>query len=790
MSKSSKSGALAAEHLQLLLDSLEDVAIFALDQRGLVQSWNTGAQLLKGYAADEIIGTSFRRFYTEEAQQQGEPERLLRRAEETGRVETEGWRLRKDGSRFWALVLIRAMRDSAGALVGFAKMTRNLTDREKELREVNTFLDSIVENIPSMVFVKRAKDLRFVRFNRAGEALLGITRDRLIGKTDFDLFDVEQASAFQARDRETLKQGETVDIPEEPIDTASGQRWLHTRKVTILDEHQQPAYLLGISEDITRSRRLARELRDAHGAAIQARNELEQRVKERTAELAQKEKTFRDLFDGSADAILVVAEGGAILLANAESERMFGYPRGGLVGEAVEKLVPEQQRGDRVRLGDGYAAAPRRQMMAKGQTLTGCRRDGTTFPVDISLAPTLHEGKNATLATIRDASQRVATESQLRQAQKMEAVGKLAGGIAHDFNNILSVVLSYAELLRLELGESDPNLAAVDGISTAAKRATELTRQLLAFGRRQILQPRAVDLGEIVSGVEGLLRRLIGEHIEMSIVLTSKLELVQVDASQIEQVIINLAVNARDAMPHGGSLVIETGNIALDDEYEASHIGVPAGRYVVLAVSDTGMGMDEATKSRIFEPFFTTKQGQQGTGLGLATVFGIVTQSGGHIWVYSELNRGTTFKVYFPVSSAERPQRAESSDAPPRETGSETILLVEDDAALREVTSMILRRQGYHVLEAANGLEALSVGTAYKDRIHLMLTDVVMPKMSGREAAEAMHAIHPEAKVLYMSGYTDNSIVHHGVLKDGIAFLQKPVTPSRLTSRVRQLLDE
>ncbi|MFI5182615.1 MAG: ATP-binding protein [Thermoanaerobaculia bacterium] len=421
-------------------------------------------------------------------------------------------------------------------------------------------------------------------------------------------------------------------------------------------------------------------------------------------------------------------------------------------------------------------------------------RDGRTIWLRTSKVP-LHDESGAVFGVlgmyedITEQRQAAGLKEQLLQAQKMESVGRLAGGIAHDFNNLLTAILGYAELAAGRLKPDDPSRLELSEIDKAAQRAADLTRQLLAFSRKQVFELRVIDLNRVVSNTHKMLRRLIGEDIEFVMSLKERLSSVKADTGQIEQVLLNLAVNSRDAMPKGGKLTIETSEVELGESYSTSHFDVPPGPYVVLAVSDTGTGMDAKALSHVFEPFFTTKEAGKGTGLGLSTVYGVVKQSGGHVTVYSEPGVGTTFRIYLPrVEDAPEMDRGSSAHAA-LAGGTETVLVVEDEEAIRRLTCRALEAYGYTVLSAAGAREAIRLCEEYAGEIHLMLTDVVMPGVSGRELARSAAALRPLVKVLFMSGYTDNVVVHHGVLDPGTPFLQKPFTPRSLAQKVREVLD-
>ncbi len=495
--------------------------------------------------------------------------------------------------------------------------------------------------------------------------------------------------------------------------------------------------------------------------------------------LKDKDKKFRLLFEDHPQPMWVVdGETGTFLEANGAASQLYGYS----ADEFRRMTLRDLAVADDVNRAVSVLAAP-------GVTVWRHRaKSGRLIDVEAAVHGIHYAGKPAQLAVLLDITGRRHLEDQLRQAQKMEAVGMLAGGVAHDFNNLLTIITGYSQLILNTLATEDPNRHSVEQIMKAGERAAALTKQLLAFSRRQVLQPKILDLNKLVDGLGAMLRRLIGEDVDLRLVLPQDLGRVSADPGQIEQVLMNLVVNARDAMPKGGVLTVETANVHLDESYAGRHIAVKSGPYILLAVSDTGAGMDAATQARLFEPFFTTKGSGKGTGLGLSTVFGIVKQSGGSVEVYSEPGRGTSVKVYLPridkpVSIDEETSKKKVS------RGSETILLVEDDEMVRTLVRETLRREGYKILDACGPLEALKLSDQFKQVIQLMITDVVMPKVSGRELAEQLSHRRTEMKVLYMSGYTDNAVLNSGILEKEVAFLQKPFTPAALMEKVREVLE-
>jgi PAS domain S-box-containing protein len=496
------------------------------------------------------------------------------------------------------------------------------------------------------------------------------------------------------------------------------------------------------------------------------------------------EETFRKAFNANPDPITIATlPEGRYLDVNESFLRVTGYSREEVIGHTSRELNFWERPEDRAT----FIKLVLRQGSVRDFELTFRTKSGEIRTATDSAEIIDVAGQQCTIAIFRDVTDRKTLEKQLRQTQKMEAVGQLSGGIAHDFNNLLGVIIGYSEILEQRLPPGDPLHKECLQIKKAGQSAASLTRQLLAFSRQQILEPRVLDLNSIVQNVEKMLRRLIGEHIDLKTSLGPGLGSVKADQSQIEQVIINLAVNARDAMPQGGKLLIETANVELDEEYARHHPPQLPGPYVLLSVADTGMGMDAETQSHIFEPFFTTKEVGKGTGLGLATVYGVVRQSGGHIWVYSEVGQGTTFKIYLPLAGQTAASQQQSLAPADSLRGSETILLVEDEEALRGLTRSLLEDSGYTVLEAELPEAAVEIAEKHRGPIHLLLTDMVMPGMDGRALADCLVPVRPDMRVVYMSGYTGFS--HAGLADSEIALLAKPFTREKLLRKLREALE-
>ncbi len=525
---------------------------------------------------------------------------------------------------------------------------------------------------------------------------------------------------------------------------------------------------------------IGRAMRHAIALGI---GEQQKRAAERA--LRSSEERFRALVENSWEVLLLLDVEGRITYTTPSITRQFGWRPEQVIGSVLVDLLHAEDRRPVAQKLSAALGRPGDRMMTEARIR---HLDGTYRSMDAIVVNRLPEpAVNAVVFNARDITEGRRLEEQLRQSQKMEAVGRLAGGVAHDFNNLLTAILGYCNLALDDLGPKDPSRRDLEEIRDAGERAATLTRQLLAFSRRQMLQPEPTDLNGLVQQTEKMLHRILGEDIELITALAPGLPEIMADPASIEQVIVSLAMNARDAMPSGGRLILETMVSELDDAYADSHATVLPGLYVMLAVTDSGEGMDAATRSRIFEPFFTTKPQGKGTGLGLATVYGIVKQTGGYIWVYSEPAHGTVFKVYLPLADAAYAAVA-APEPLPASRERETILLVEDEEAVRSLTAEVLSRQGFEVIDAQDGVEALRVAHSFAGPIHLLLTDIVMPHMNGRDLAEKLIAVRPDTKVLFMSGYTDHAVVHRE-LSAGAPFLQKPFTPDALARKVRTLLD-
>lgn len=548
-------------------------------------------------------------------------------------------------------------------------------------------------------------------------------------------------------------------------------RWIHDRGFPVRNDAGEVYRIAGVAEDITERKR-------AEAVSLQQQQRME------------------GIVNSAMDGIITIDEDQHIILLNAAAEKMFHCRAEEVLGQRVERFIPERfRKGHEEHVRQfGRTGVAARAMGLFGR-ISGIRADGEEFPIEASISQLEVGGHKLFTVTCRDVTERVRAaentkklEAQLQQSQKMEAFGQLAGGVAHDFNNLLTVISGYSELLISMLPHEDTLRSMVVEISRAGERAASLTRQLLAFSRQQVLDPRVLDLNTVITDTEKMLRRLIGEDVRLSTVLHPNLSSVKVDPGQIDQVIMNLAVNARDAMPQGGNLTIETSNVVLDEAYTSKHPGAIPGRFVLLSLSDTGSGMTAEVKTRLFEPFFTTKGVGKGTGLGLAVVHGIIKQSGGNIDVYSEVDVGTTFKIYLPVVQ-ENPTHMSDSGLKHSSRGRETILLVEDEEGVRDFTAYALLGFGYEVLTAPEGNTAIKLMSSHQGKIDLLMTDVVMPGMSGRQLAETLLAGYPGLKVLFLSGYTDDAVVRHGILQANVAFFQKPFTPNALARKVREVLD-
>jgi two-component system, cell cycle sensor histidine kinase and response regulator CckA len=729
-----------------------------------------GIEALTGYTAEELKELDFNSLITMVSEPAGVAR--ARPAGKDGRVDGRVEEYRADyqfrarsGALKWVSVHSFPWRDEAGTLLGSVGLLMDITERrrtEERLRSSEEHLRALLDaSLAAIVSMDAGGKVTY--WSRQASEIFGWAEKEAVGQPLADLIIPPALRSAHA---------------------AGLRRYLETGQSRILNRRVE----------LTALRRDGRELPvELTVVAVPGRgftafvNDITTR-KQAEAALRRSEEHFRSLIENASDMIVVADTGQGITYVSPSVERVLGYPPAERLGHSPLELVHPE---DQARIQQVFADTARAGSPPEPARVRLRHKDGSWRTLEAVARKQAQEGLvGGIVINARDITERESLEAQLLQAQKIEAVGRLAGGIAHDFNNLVTAILGYADLALRRLPAQDPLCRNVEEITRAAERAAALTQQLLAFSRKQVLQPRVLDLREVFDRAQGLLRRLIGEDIEVVIQTAPEVGRVRADPVQLEQVLLNLAINARDAMPQGGRLVLEAENADLDEAYARDHLGGRAGPFVLLAVSDTGHGMDRETQAHIFEPFFTTKEMGKGTGLGLSTVYGIVKQSGGYIWVYSEPGKGTTFKVYLPrvlQDPADMPVEAPVPAAAAR--GSETVLLVEDEDSVRELVQELLEAVGYHVLTAARPADALRLADDYAGPLHLLVTDVVMPQMAGPDLAQRLKGLRPDLKVLYLSGYSPGIVADRGVLEDGAMFLQKPFSADALESKVRETLD-
>jgi PAS domain S-box-containing protein len=744
-------------NLTLAVDQ-SPASVVITDLDATIQYVNQRFTEISGYSAAEAIGNSPRILssgLTDRAVY-----RDMWRALRAGKV----WRgeiinRRKTGETYWDAVSITPVRNDTGTVSHYLAIQQDVTDRrltEQVLREREERFRQLAENINEVFFISDVNFRETLYISPAYETIWGRTRaDAYENPRSF-------LDAVHPEDRDALmhaiaraQQGEDPGSLEFRVVRPDGDiRWVTSHAVPIRDETGKVYRISGVASDITERRR----------------------AEHASAETAARMRAITEAsFDG-----IVFSVGGIIHDVNRGFAEMLGYSVDELTGMPAVSLVAAEELA---------AASDRLSKDTEGTfEIALLHRGGQRLRFDATVKTYEFGGRRGRIAALRNVTEQRLLEAQLRQAQKMEAVGRLAGGVAHDFNNLLTVIMSYAEFLLPSFPATDARRDDLEQVVQAAHAAAGLTRQLLAFTRQQVIQPRLVILEEVVSHSKRILQRLLGEDIELIANLRNR-SMVLIDPGQVEQVIMNLAVNARDAMPNGGKLSIETMMVDLDEAYAHMHLGAAPGRYAMLAISDSGIGMDQETQTRIFEPFFTTKDPGKGTGLGLATVYGIVKQAGGFVWVYSELGHGATFKIYLPLARDDAAGASGSSFGKVDPRGSETILIAEDAPAVRAAMRQILERHGYTVIDAPSGRIALAAASKHPGSIDLLITDVVMPEMGGRELAEQFALVRPNAKVLYVSGYTNDAVTWQQGFAVGSAFIQKPFAPDALARKIRDLLD-
>ena len=746
--------------LAAIVESSDD-AIIGKNLQGIITSWNHGAERIYGYKAEEVIGNPIsRNVPADRVQELLDIMSRIAKGEIIQHLETK--RVTKDGVILDISLTISPIRNAFGAITGASAIGRDITrtkKAEESLRRSEEQYRFLFDRNPLPMWVFERKSLAFLAVNEAAIRHYGYSRDEFARMTILDIRPTEDVPGLLKQMSQALPGLQETQV------------WKHRTKDGSIIHVEITAHELDFQ---------------GHDAELVLANDITER-KNSEERLRQSQEKFSKAFRASPFGIAISTEAeGRYVDANPAFLSMMGYELSQMVGRTSADLqvwADAQQRDEMLRQLNTTSTV--KQIEAKFRTQSGKIRLVQVAAERISL-----DGNPCVLAIMQDVTDARKLEQQFLQSQKMEAVGRLTGGIAHDFNNLLGVIIGYSEIAHDRLDSAHPARKNIEQIKLAGDRAASLTRQLLAFSRQQVLEPRILSLNVAVTNLTKMLRRMIGENIEFVVKPADSLWSVKADLGQIEQVLMNLSVNARDAMPNGGKLVIETANVDLDGSYAQQHQSVVPGSYVMLSVSDTGVGMDQEVISQIFEPFFTTKGPNEGTGLGLSTVYGIIKQSGGYIWVYSEPHKGSTFKVYLP--RVERPaDDLSKTKAPAMQAGGrETVLLVEDDPALRMLTTDMLDGCGYSILQAENGAAALELARNYQGTIDLLVTDVIMPGMSGPELAAELTKLRPNTRRLFISGYTGEFAAHQGVLRVGAPLLSKPFSRNSLLNKVRSVLDE
>ncbi|NWF91863.1 MAG: PAS domain S-box protein [Syntrophaceae bacterium] len=755
--------------LRATLYSIGD-GVISVDTDGMVTMMNPVAEKLTGWnegeARDRRLDEVFNIVNEETRVRVEDPvKRVLRKGTVIG-LANHTILIARDGTERAIADCGSPIYGKGGIITGVVLVFRDQTEERKAAKvvaEARAFAESIIATVREPLVVLDAS-LRVLLANRAFYRVFEAVPEETDGHLFYELgnrqWDIPELRRLL---EDILPQNTFFDDYEVEHDFPKiGPKTMLLNARRIYREANKTEMILLAIEDISERKRAEEELRLS-------------------------EERFRQFFRNAPMYCYMVSPEGILLDLNKAALDVLGHEREEVVGRPVATIYAPEYYSKVVENLETWEETGRlEEVEMEIITKTGKRR------TVILSAGAVRDREGKILHSIsvqRDITERKHLEEQLRQAQKMEAIGRLAGGIAHDFNNLLTVIKGTCQLSLLDIREGDPLRANLKEIEKSAERAADLTRQLLAFSRKQIMEMRVIDINAVIKNLEKMLRRVLGEDIELATFLADGIGRVKADPGQMEQVIINLVLNARDAMPEGGKLTIETCNVELDEEYTEKHFGVERGAYVLVSISDMGVGMTPEMKEKVFEPFFTTKEVGKGTGLGLSTVYGIVKQSGGNIWVYSEPGQGTTFKIYLPrVEDPLEDLKEKTIKEVPR--GSETVLVVEDEDVVRKLAVRLLKTQGYKVLEASDGGKAFMLCEEYKGPIHLVLSDVVMPGVSGRQLVERLKEIHPEAKALYMSGYTENVILHHGVLEKGIDFVQKPFTIETLARKVREVLDK